>query len=180
MYTALTDKNKNILNWGYVPEDENQDSNIILIGFDIKQLNMPVYVHMIKEDVVGFLMETTGEAKLPVYQGADDMYNYNLKKRLTTQIVYPFSKEERKKLLKVTGIIKDDRTYQHLRWLQQPNNPPSAKYLSGTRYYDIQSDKEIKIDKQASNEKSKDKKEGKKRKSAKGNGQQDSADFSNR
>lgn len=149
IYTAVTDKKKNIINWGYVPEDENKDKNMILIGFDIKSLNMPMYTHVRRDELISFLKKLTGNTLIPVYEGADDMYNYALKKRLTTQILYPLSKDEKKTLLKIKGIVTEDRTYQHLRWLQQPNNPPTSKYVPGNRVYNIETGEIIKKSKKS-------------------------------
>ncbi|MBR2744004.1 MAG: hypothetical protein IKE01_01730 [Clostridia bacterium] len=150
IYTAITDKKKNILNWGYVLEDENEDSNMALIGFDIKTLNMPVFVHLKKDDLIQFLQNVQNNAVIPVYEGADDMYNYILKKRFSTQILYPISKDERATLKKVKGAITDDRLYQHLRWLYSPTKggvtPFIPKHMPGDRAYDLETGKIIKLE----------------------------------
>lgn len=138
IYSAITDKNKCVINWGYVLEDENQNPNLSLIGFDIKGLNMPVFLHMKTKDLQEFLRELTGETKLPVYVGADDIYSYTLKQRLSTQVLYPLSKDEKKKLLKIETLRTDDALYKHLRWLQQPNNPHTARYIPGRKIYDVE------------------------------------------
>ena len=140
IYTAMTDRSKNIINWGYVAGDEDSNENLVLIGFDIKSLNMPIFVHMKKDDLISFLKDINGNAIMPYYYGGNDMYNYSLRQRMTTQIVYPPSKEEKnKKLLKVTGFMANDPFYKHIRWLQQPNNPPYEKYVPGSKMYNIES-----------------------------------------
>ncbi|MBP3708120.1 MAG: hypothetical protein J6J36_05885 [Clostridia bacterium] len=140
IYTAMTDKNKNIINWGYVTIDDKEDDSKVLIGFDIKGLNMPVYYHMDKEDLIKFIKElTNGNCEIPVYIGADDMYSYVLGQRLTTQILYPMSKDEKNKgLLKVDGYMVADHTYMHMRWLQQPNNPPYKNRSAGDEMYNVE------------------------------------------
>lgn len=147
IYTAMTDKNKNIINWGYVATDDVEDESKILIGFDIKGLNMPVYYHMDKENLVRFIKELTGGSpELPVYIGGDDMYSYALKQRLTTQILYPMSKDEKNKgLLKVDGYMASDPAYTHMRWLQQPNKPPYKNRASGDEMYNIETGETRKV-----------------------------------
>lgn len=140
IYTAMTDKNKNIINWGYVTRDDNEDESKVLIGFDIKGLNMPVYYHMDREDLIKFINGITdGNSEIPVYIGGDDMYSYVLKQRLTTQILYPMSKDEKNKcLLKVDGYMASDPAYMHMRWLQQPNNPPYRSKAPGDEMYNVE------------------------------------------
>lgn len=140
IYTAMTDKNKHIINWGYVTVDDKEDKSKILIGFDIKGLNMPVYYHMDKKDLIKFIKELkNGNCEIPVYIGGDDMYSYVLKQRLTTQILYPMSKDEKNKgLLKVEGYMTSDPAYMHMRWLQQPNNPPHKSRAPEDELYNIE------------------------------------------
>ena len=57
IYSAMTDKSKNIINWGCVLEDEGNNGDLVLIGFDIKSLNMPIFVHMKKNDLIKFLKD---------------------------------------------------------------------------------------------------------------------------
>ena len=156
----MTDKNKNIINWGYVTMDDKEDDSKVLIGFDIKGLNMPVYYHMDREDLINFIKElTNGNCEIPVYIGGDDMYSYVLGQRLTTQILYPMSKDEKNKgLLKVDGYMVADPAYMHMRWLQQPNNPPYKNRVAGDEMYNVETGeiRKVAIDKinQQKNEKS--------------------------
>jgi len=152
LYTAITDKKKNMINWGVVPEDENEDDKFVLLGFDIKSLNAPLFVHMKRDELITFLNELTGGSKLRVYEGANDMYSYSIKQRVTTQILYPLSKEEKKKLLKLEGTGALTDYYKHIRWLQQSNNPPSLSHVPGSRVYDF-STKKIERIKQSSSPK---------------------------
>ena len=137
LYTAITDQKKNIINWGYVPEDEIENNNFALLGFDIKTLNAPLFVHMKYSELVKFIRELTGDTKIRVYEGADDMYNYSIKQRVTTQVLYPLSKDEKKKLSKLKGTGALTNYYAHVRWLQQPNNPPMFTHKPGTREFDL-------------------------------------------
>ncbi|MBQ3408711.1 MAG: hypothetical protein IJH12_05885 [Clostridia bacterium] len=145
LYTAITDKKKNIINWGFVPEDENSDGKFVLIGFDIKTLNMPLFVHMKREELIEFLQELTGNTKLRVYEGANDMYSYTIRQRVTAQVLYPLSKDEKKKLFKVQGTGALTDYYKHIRWLQQSNNPPLLSHVPGSRVYDFETDQIEKV-----------------------------------
>ena len=163
LYTAITDKKKNIINWGFVPEDENESDKFALLGFDIKSLNAPLFVHMKYSDLVAFIRELTGDSKIRVYEGAGDMYNYSIKQRVTTQILYPLSKDEKKKLSKVKGTGALTNYYLHVRWLQQPNNPPVFSHKPGSREFDLKT-KTISTVKKADIESAGGKKDGKKSK----------------
>ncbi len=140
LYTAITDKKKNIINWGYVPEDDNTDGRFVLLGFDIKTLNTPLFVHMKKSELIKFITELTGDTKIRVYEGVENMYRHGASQgwqRVTTQVLYPLSKDERKTLSKVSGTGALMDYYAHIRWLQQPSNPPSFRHKPGTRIYDL-------------------------------------------
>ena len=176
LYTAITDQNKNIINWGYVPEDDCSDEKFALIGFDIKTLNSPIFVHIRKEDLIKFLKELTGDCKIRIYEGANDMYSYTIKQRVTTQVLYPLSKDEKKKLLKLDGKVTLTDYYKHIRWLQQSNNLPALVHAPGSREYNMETGEITKIKQQKQDQddiknntkskgKSKNNQKGKKKKS---------------
>lgn len=165
LYTAITDKKKNIINWGFVPEDENTDDKFALLGFDIKTLNTPLFVHMRRSELIKFIGELTGDTKIRVYEGANDMYRHSSSlgwQRVTAQVLYPFSKEEKRKLMKVTGTGALTDYYAHIRWLQQPNNRPKLLREPGSREYDLESKKISMVKKNITTDSPGGKKSGKK------------------
>lgn len=137
LYTAITDQKKNIINWGFVPEDDCLDEKFVLIGFDIKTLNSPIFVHIKKDELIQFLKELTGDYKIRVYEGSNNMYSYTIKQRVTTQVLYPLSKDEKKRLLKLEGkgILTD--YYKHIKWLQQSSSLPILSHAPGSREYNL-------------------------------------------
>lgn len=149
LYTALTDKKKNIMNWGFVPEDEQSLEKFVLLGFDIKTLNTPLFVHMKREDLVEFLEELTGTTQMQVYEGANNMYSYSIKQRITAQVLYPLSKEEKKKLYKLEGVGNRTDYYKHVKWLQQGKDEPVFGHAPGSRVYDFKTKKIEKVKKNA-------------------------------
>lgn len=148
LYTAITDKKKNIINWGFVPEDEQTDDKFALLGFDIKTLNTPLFVHMKRDELTEFLTELTGGTKIPVYEGANNMYSYTIKQRVTAQVLYPLSKDEKKKLFKLEGTGNLTDYYRHIKWLQQGKNAPLFRHAPGSRFYDLITRKIEKANKQ--------------------------------
>ena len=143
IYTALTDKKNNIINWGYVPFEENGDNKFVLLGFDIKYLNMPVFFHIKERDLLKFVEELTGDTKLPVYEGKIDMYDFSGNKRITTLVLYPLPKSIRKNL-ELTSQDKARALPQHLRWLQKPKEKPVFIGKPGSKIYDLKTKKIIK------------------------------------
>lgn len=137
LYTAITDQKKNIINWGLVLEDDCTDEKYALLGFDIKSLNSPIFVHINKDDLEQFLKTLTGDTKIRMYEGANDMYSYTIKQRVTTQLLYPLSKDEKKKLLKLNGKGAITDYYKHIKWLQQSTSLPMLAHAPGSREYDL-------------------------------------------
>ena len=68
VYTALKDNKKNIINWGYINDYETEyDSDKILLGFDIQSLNMPIKLHVKKEDILPLIQNITNNSIIPCY-----------------------------------------------------------------------------------------------------------------
>lgn len=137
LYTAITDNKKNILNWGFVPEDENTDERFVLLGFDIKSLSSPLFVHIKRDELVEFIEELTAKHELQVYEGANDVYSYSIRNRINTQVLYPLSKDERRKLAKLNGIGNQTDYYKHICWLQQNGIEPLLAHKPGSRVYNF-------------------------------------------
>ena len=136
IYTANTDECKNILNWGYVSEEKGFD-NFILLGFDVKGLNMPIFMHMKKSEVIELMSDITGKAIIPVYEGNKDMNIYSTSKRMTGQVIYPLSKDDKKIINKIDGNAAKTAYFKHIKWLANSNAKPEFEYKPGSRMYDI-------------------------------------------
>lgn len=84
--------NSKITNWGYIPEDSSEkDKRKVLIGIDYPGFNMPLKLHMNKDELIEYLEMIKGNAVLPVYEGNGDM-TYKGKK-LTTKIFMPLTEK---------------------------------------------------------------------------------------
>ena len=133
LMVILTDKDKNKnINWGYIPEEKNGKNSIqnkekfVLIGIDMKGFNMPLKLHFERKKLETFLKNYTGNTKLPVYEGNDDM-NVPWNGFITTQVYTPLTKEQRKNL-KNTNVPKSDYKYrflEHIKWMMFPNRYPN-------------------------------------------------------
>lgn len=133
IYTAIMDKDSDIINWGYVPDDPNGDDKKILLGFDIKYLNMPIFVHLDRADVEKTIREITNDVIIPVYSGDID-FDISQGRRMTTQVSYPFASKQRKILSNIKGR---KTVIEHLKWLQKPSNRPSFISEPGRKKYNI-------------------------------------------
>lgn len=95
-------------NWGIILKDKtNKDPNKILLGVDIKGLNMPLRLHVDKESILEFITESQNTELLPVYEGIEDFKlqeNY-----VSTQVLMPMGRKQRTELRK---IIKGDKRKQ--------------------------------------------------------------------
>lgn len=146
LYTAIVDKGNNVVNWGYIKEGEDSDKYKVLIAFDVKGLNMPVSVHIGRKELQSFMEILTGKKQIPVYEGADDMYvlptkQYYRHKLLSTQVLYPITSTQRAFIKKGNNKI-----LQHLAWIQRPSKKPNGiKYEPGSRVYDFELDKIVRI-----------------------------------
>lgn len=140
LYTAITDRNKNIINWGVALNDDNNNSKFILLAFDIKSLNMPVFVHVKKDELIEFLKELTGDSKIQVYEGSGDMNNCYAGQRMSTQILYPVSKTEKKRMLKLSGHGANTRFFKHIKWMQEPNKEHPFSIAPGSREYNLETE----------------------------------------
>ena len=146
IYTALTNSKNKIINWGYVIGDTNADKEKVLLGFDIDGLNMPLFLHMNIEDLQETINNITGQNIIPVYEGSKDWEVLHGKtRRMTTQVLYPITKKQRKFLLKSSETA-DSRNVivNHIKWLQNPKLKPAYVNAPGSRVYDIEKRRVIK------------------------------------
>ena len=132
LLVILMDKAQNTnINWGYIPEYKNGKNSIanqekfVMIGVDIKGYNMPIKLHFEREKLEKFLKNYTGQTKLPIYEGDQDM-EVPWNGYVTTQICRPITKNQRKEL-KDKKISTSDYRYhfwEHIKWMMLPNRYP--------------------------------------------------------
>ncbi len=130
LMVMLNEMNKSI-NWGYIIESENGCNSIqnkekfILMGIDMKGYNMPIKLHIERKQIETFLENYTGSKMLPVYEGKEDM-NVEWNGFISTQVLMPLSKEQRKQI-KDTTLNRSDYRYhflEHIKWMMLPNRYP--------------------------------------------------------
>jgi len=66
-------RSKKIKNWGYICEEKDKKENLVLLGIDYEGYNMPVKVHIPKENLIRGLKEAGLEPIIPIYEGHNDM-----------------------------------------------------------------------------------------------------------
>lgn len=133
IYTAIMDENKNILNWGYIEDKKGESENKILLGFDIRSLNMPIRLHIKTNDFLDLIRNLNEYKIIPMYLGKNDINVRNLK--MTTQILTVLSKNKKRELTKIT---KSTCFLEHLKWLQKPHD--KSKYIKemSQSFYNIE------------------------------------------
>lgn len=133
IYTAIKDENKNILNWGYIKDKKGESQNKILLGFDIRSLNMPIKLHIKTNDFLDLINNLNQGKVIPVYLGKDDMDAY--KAKMTTQILTVLPKNKKKELMKIT---KSSCFLEHIKSLQKPHD--KSEYIKKIQqlYYNVE------------------------------------------
>lgn len=118
--------NQNIVNFGYI-EEGNVKKKEMLIGVDVKGLNMPFALHTKKESVINFLKENQGNVNFPIYKGYNDFY-IGRDTLLKAQILVPLTKEtdEAVKIAaeKITPRDRYSKTILHLNYLRKDGKMP--------------------------------------------------------
>ena len=140
VYTALKDNKKNIINWGYIKENNSDfDDSKILLGFDIQSLNMPIKLHVKKEDILPLIQSVNNNSIIPCYLGENDMYTSA--GNMSTQVLNVIPKDKKKEILKNTRT--HSLFFSHIKWLQRPMEKPDFIKPQG-KSYDINTGKIIK------------------------------------
>lgn len=135
IYTA---KNKNeksgILNWGYVIGDRNLDPNVILLGFDIKFMNMPLILHERKSKLINILKLISGKMEIPIYEGSFNISNFSKKglSEVYTSVLYPLNSNQRKQLKKI------DTKSVYVKHIKSINNLEKINKEYEDKYYDVE------------------------------------------
>lgn len=145
IYTALTNSKNNIVNWGIVLGDTNKDKDKVLLGFDIESLNMPVFLHMNRDNLISILQRITNTSIIQIYEGANDWITSVVRnERLSTKVLYPINKKQRKYLLKSPKTAESRNTIvNHFKWLQNSKLKPRHVKEPGSRLYDLEKRKII-------------------------------------
>ena len=121
--------NEQIKNWGYI-EDESKE-NVVLIGFDIEGLNMPLRLHINKKYLKQFLNENEMENKMPIYKGNQDFTVYG--NNISTPLLMTLDNKRISKLknYKVDFQKEPDiaRYIEHCKYLINTSNQNFPKHL---------------------------------------------------
>ena len=138
IYTMLTNSKNKKRNWGYVVSDKNNDKDKILLGFDIPQLNMPLFVHIDRNYLNYVVNKITNQSQIPVYEGSKDFFVFNKDGRITNQVLYPIKREQRAFLLKSQKTVNSRNAFvNHLKWIQNAELKPEHVNTPGSRFYDL-------------------------------------------
>lgn len=143
LYTAIKDNKKNIINWGYISESNRADFNKLLLGFDIQSLNMPIKLHVEKEDLLNFIKSITGKPLIPCYIG-DNALNSNIG-YVSTQVLTVVPKDKKRDLLKNNSV--QSMFINHLKWIQRPLNIPEYYKSKPERYFNLETSELLTMDK---------------------------------
>ncbi|MBR4260763.1 MAG: hypothetical protein IKQ33_02265 [Clostridia bacterium] len=123
---SLFSGNKNIENYGYIPE-EDQKKKEILIAADIKGFNMPFSLHINKDTVLNFIEEYQGDMMFPLYKNMSDFY-LNKDSMLKPQIFMPLTKEADKVIKQAADTTTPRDRYgkavMHLNYLRKDGKMP--------------------------------------------------------
>lgn len=118
---------KKIKNWGYIkPKEKNDDKRYVLVGIDYEGFNMPLRVHMRKDDMIDSLNNMFGNSIIPIYEGEDDFIYRD--KLIKTQILMPLDKKHkvaiRDMAKKVNSSDEKYKFIKHLDFLRKSDNFP--------------------------------------------------------
>lgn len=123
------------INWGYTLDyDEDGKNSIennstqIGIKIDIEGLNYPLSLHANKRDILQIFNAKRCKPIIPVYEGNNDTVIEN--DTLTTQILMPLEKHQKKNIKKLLSTIKpNDPRYNfitHMNWICDKSNIPES------------------------------------------------------
>lgn len=73
--------------------------NMVLIGIDYEGFNMPLRLHIPKNDIVEYLETNNQDTIIPIYEGNRDFTVYNTP--ITTQILMPFTREQKAEIREI-------------------------------------------------------------------------------
>lgn len=118
-------KEGNNLNWGYIPEKLNEEISMhsnqkyILIGIDFQGYNLPIRLHVKKEEIKEAIKQWKGSERIPLYEGFEDMIVNG--RYISTQILMPFQRYQKKFLRTMVKQVKETdenaNFIRHLAWI---------------------------------------------------------------
>ncbi len=123
----LASENK-IKNFGIVENEIEPEMNNILVAFDIEGCNMPLRLHLKKEDLIEAFNARKKEPIMQIYDGNEDFYYKG--KRVATNLFLPFNKKQVRYLNQLGKQISPDdeeqkNLFEHLRFLSNDKKFPS-------------------------------------------------------
>lgn len=159
--------NKNITNWGYIPETQDGKNSIqrnkrhILISIDYPGFNMPLRLHTEKDIIEEFFKIRKNSAIIPIYEGNQD-FKYKGEK-LSTKLFMPLTETGESEIIKQNKNINAvDARYGYIKYLGNlvTKKVKSIKKIFPSRYVDLTNGTEgIKINNEFIPDKSIDKKD---------------------
>lgn len=104
--------NSKITNWGYIPEEKYSPN--VLIGIDYPGFNMPLKLHIGKQELIKYLETVKGNAVLPVYEGSNDMIYKG--RQLTTKVFMPLTEKRESEIIRANKEVNSvDLKYLYIR-----------------------------------------------------------------
>ena len=159
--------NKNITNWGYIPETQDGKNSIqrnkrhILISIDYPGFNMPLRLHTEKDIIEEFFKIRKNSAIIPIYEGNQD-FKYKGEK-LSTKLFMPLTETGESEIIKQNKNKNAvDARYGYIKYLGNlvTKKVKSIKKIFPSRYVDLTNGTEgIKINNEFIPDKSIDKKD---------------------
>lgn len=136
----LLDKNTAEMNWGYIPEQEEnwnsiqRNKRMILLGVDFEGFNFPIKVHCSRKELLELVQQYTGKDEIPLYRGDEDWQvesQYGEAFDMTAQVIAPFDKFKRKFInQKMKTLIPEEKNANyllHLNWMINPSQVPEKR-----------------------------------------------------
>ncbi len=146
---------KKTKNWGVIQE-EKVNPNTVLIGIDYEGLNMPLRLHIDKDELIKLLRIRNGNTIIPIYEGDKDFYRQikGFKKNqdgeqetyekedelIRTSVLMPINRKQRKSIserikeLKTKGEFTSElRFLEHEEFLANQDKYPEHLKIAGKR-----------------------------------------------
>ncbi len=140
LISVLNDENQLIENFGYIQDNDISldRKRLLLLGFDVVGMNMPLRLHINKDIVVDVLNGAKSEeAEIPKYFGADD-FMLTKDMIMTTRMYLPVSKEKhailKENFKRVNPRDKYGKTIKHLYYIAEGGKAPHHILEERKRY----------------------------------------------
>ncbi len=100
-------------NWGVMKEADGGIDRYVLIGIDIEKFNMPLRLHLKKEE-----LEDLNIGEIPEYLGSEDF------KDMKTNVFMPLNRRQIKEIITELKKKPDNKRLLHLRYLSKKEKKP--------------------------------------------------------